>query len=118
MNQKAGFDLARSAKRQFHVCAMHRIARLESDDPAPAQADELRAQVRRCKPKSAKIVMGGKLQTFYTSTHVPAMSPVQKIIDTGMQCTSGYKNSLRFSFAVWLPYILHIQYCKHHTLGV
>jgi hypothetical protein len=36
MNQKTGFDLARGAKRQFHVCAMHRIARLEPDDPAPA----------------------------------------------------------------------------------
>ena len=84
MNQKAGFDLARGAKRQLHVRTMHRIARLEPNDPAPTQADELRAQVRRCKPKSPEIVMGGQLQTFHTSTHVPAISPAQKIIDTGM----------------------------------
>jgi hypothetical protein len=42
MNQKTGFDLARGAKRQFHVCAMHRIARLEPDDRRQPK-DELRA---------------------------------------------------------------------------
>src|SRR5213078_5396807 len=108
MNQKAGLNLARGAKRQFHVRAMHRVARLEPDDPAPAQADELRAQIRRCKPKSPEIVMRGQLQTFHASTHVPAMSPVQKIIDTGMECTVGSKHSLRFGLAVRLPYILHM----------
>src|SRR5215468_8983724 len=96
MNQKAGFDLARGTKCQFYVRAMHRVARLEPDDPAPSQTDELRAQVRWCKPKGAEIVMGGKLRPFYASTHIPVMSPVQKIIDTGMQCTVGCKNSLRF----------------------
>ena len=118
MKQKAGFDLARGAKRQFHVRAMHRVTRLEPDDPAPAQADELRAQIRRCEPKGPEIVMGGQLQTFHASTHVPAMSPVQKIIDTGMHCAGASQNSLRFGLAIRLPDILHIQYREHHTLGI
>src|SRR5215470_19478021 len=99
MNQKAGFNLARSTKCQFHVRAVHRVACLESDDPAPAQADELRAQVRRCKPKSPKIVMRRQLQTFYASAYVPAMSLIQEIVDTGMYFTGGSENSFRFGLA-------------------
>src|SRR5262249_31257513 len=108
MNQKAGFDLARSAKCQFYVCAMHRIPCLEADDPAPAETNELRAQIRRCKPKSPEILMRRHLKAFYAPPHVPAMSLVQKIIDTRMQFTGGSKNSLRFGFAIGLPYILHV----------
>src|SRR5438034_7348805 len=96
MNQKAGFDLARGAKRQFHVRAMHRVARLEPDDPAPTQPYELRAQIGRCEPKSPEIVMGGQLQTFHASTHVPAMSPVQKIIDPGMRCADASRSRVAY----------------------
>src|SRR5438046_3103693 len=103
MKQKARFDLARGAKRQFHVRAMHWIARLEADDPTPSQAGELRAQIRRRQPKSPEIVMGGQLQTFHASTHVPAVSLVQKIIDTGMHCTGTSQNRLRFRLAIRLP---------------
>src|SRR5207248_11177667 len=98
MNQKAGFDLAGGAKCQFYVRPMHRIARLESDDPAPAQPDELRAQLRCCKQKRAEIVMAQQLQTFYASTHVPAISSAQQIIDNGMTGTGGCEHSLCFSY--------------------
>jgi hypothetical protein len=97
---------------------MHRIARLEPDDPAPAQADELCAQIRRCEPKGPEIVMRGQLQTFHASTQVPAMSLVHKIIDTGMYCAGASQNSLRFRLAIGLPDILHKQYPEHHALGI
>src|SRR5215470_2577770 len=107
MNQKARFDLARRSKREFDMCAMHRVACLEPDDPTPPEPDELLAQIRWCEPKSPEIVMRRQLQTFYTSSHVPAMSPVQMIVDTGMYFTGGPENSLRFGLAVRLPYIIH-----------
>jgi hypothetical protein len=59
MNQKTGFDLARGAKRQFYMCAMHRVARLEPDDPAPADTREFGAQICRHESKCAKIIMRG-----------------------------------------------------------
>ena len=83
-------------------------ARLETDDLTPPQTDEFRAQVRWCKPKSPEIVMGRQLQAFHASTHVPAVSLIQKIIDTRMHGAGGRKNSLRFRFAVRLPNILHM----------
>src|SRR5262245_14396968 len=95
MNQKAGFDLACRTKCQFHVCAMHRVACLEPDDPTPSESDELRSQIRWCKPKSPEIIMSGQLQTFNASTDVPAMSPIQEIIDTRMYFTRGSENSFR-----------------------
>src|SRR6476660_9917201 len=97
---------------------MHRIACLEPDDLAPPLTDELPAQVRWCKPKAPEIVMRGQLQTFHASTHVPAMSLVQKIIHTGMHCAGGSENSLCFGLAIRFPDILHVQNRKHDALGI
>ena len=45
MNEEAGFDLLGGAEGKFDVRAVHRVAGLEGDDAAPAQAGELGAQL-------------------------------------------------------------------------
>src|SRR5262249_5991260 len=105
MNQQTGFDLPCGAKGQFHMRTMHWVARLESYDPAPAETRELGAQICRCGPKCSKIVMGGQLQTFHASAHVPIVRSVEKIIHSGMHCARRAKNSLRFGLTIRLPNI-------------
>src|SRR5262249_16382667 len=90
----------------------------EPDDPAPAQAGELRAQIRRCKPKRPEIVMGGQLQTFYAPPHVPEGPSVEKIIDSGVYRACRSANSLRFGFKMRLPDIFDIQHRQHYALEI
>ena len=44
MNEEIGFDLLGGAEGEFHVRAVHRVAGLEGDDAAPAQAGKFGAQ--------------------------------------------------------------------------
>src|SRR5438046_946078 len=118
MNQQTGFDLPRGAKGQFHMRTMHWVARLESYDSAPTETRELGAQICRCDPKRPKIVMGGQLQSFYATAHVPVVRSVEKIIHSGMHRARRAQNSLSFSLAIWLLDIFDMQQGHHYRLGI
>ena len=97
---------------------MHWVARLESYDSAPTETRELGAQICRCDPKRPKIVMGGQLQSFYATAHVPVVRSVEKIIHSGMHRARRAQNSLRFSLAIRLPDIFDMQHGQHYALGI
>ena len=47
MDEEAGFDLFRGAESELDVRAVHRVAGLEGDDPAPALVGEVGAKLGR-----------------------------------------------------------------------
>jgi hypothetical protein len=49
VKQQIGFNLLSRAERKFLVRAVHGVARLKGNHPAPAQAPEFRAQFGRRK---------------------------------------------------------------------
>src|SRR6516164_8543482 len=62
--------------------------------------------------------MGRQLQTFHTTTHVPGVSSIEKIIDAGMDTARRPQNSLCFELSVRLPDILDIQDRQHYAFGI
>ena len=118
VKQKIGFNLLGRAERKFLVRAMHGIARLEGNDPAPAQARELRTQLRRGQAQGTEIVVGRTLQALEGPPHIPGIRLVDSIVGAGMRLAGGAEHALGFGGTIGLPYVLDVQNREHHALAV
>ena len=118
MDQQVSLDLLGGAERQFHVGAVHRIARLKRDDAAPAHASKFRPQFGGSQTQAAKIVMRRDLQTLDFSAHVPRIRLVDSIIGAGMSGAGGAENRFGFRFPIWLPDLFDVQCGQHYAFRI
>src|SRR5205807_7996847 len=118
MNQQTGFHLLGRAKCQFHVGAVHRIARLKCNHTTPAKAGELCSQLCWSEPQGSEIVMSARLNAFYPASHIPWMRLVEQIIDAGMGMARASEYRFRLLLFIWLPDFLNMQNGEHHALGI
>ena|SRR5438477_9526434 len=108
MDEKIGFNLLSRAEAQFLVSAMHRVAGLESDDPAPAQARKFSAEFSRSQPQRAKVIVRRHLQALDAAADVPGVGLVHCVIRTGMGLAGAVEDRLRLGLAVGLPDFLDV----------
>ncbi len=118
MDQQIGFDLLGGAEGQFHVGAVHRIARLERNHAAPAFAGKFGAKFGGSQTQSAEIIMRRNLHAFDFSADVPRIRLIDGVIGAGMRRAGAGKNRFSFGFAIGLPDVLHVQHGEHHAFGI
>ena len=118
MNQQVGFNLLGRAEREFHVGAVHGIARLEGNHAAPSQAGELSAQFRRSEAQRAEIIVRRGLQAFDAPADVPRVRLVHRVVGAGMSLAGAVEDRFGFGCAVGLPDFFDVQHGQHDALGV
>ncbi len=119
MDQKIGFDLLGRAESQFHVGAVHRIARLEGNHAAPSQAGEFGAQFCRessagCGNRNAKAACRPSMRppTYHGFAYVHG------VVRAGMSLAGAVENRFGFGGAIGLPDFFDVQHGQHHAFGV
>src|SRR5208282_4023649 len=103
MDQEVSLDLLRSTECKLNVGAVHRIASLKSNHAAPAHAGKFGPHFGRGQTLVAKIVVGGNLSPFESSSDVPGIRLVDGVIGARMGGTGAGENGLSFSFPIGLP---------------
>ena len=118
MDEEAGFDLFRGAEGELDVGAVHRVARLEGDDAAPALAGELGAQLGGSEAEGLEVVMARELQAFETAADVPRVALVHQVGDAGMRVARAVEDGFSFGLAIGLPDVLDMQDGDHDAFAV
>src|SRR5258707_168785 len=103
---------------RFRRGAMHGVAGVESNDPWPAEPNELGTQVGRSEPHGAKIVMVREVKPFELAPDAPRLSLLRKMVHSGMMRAGSPVDSSRLRCSIRFPNFLHVQGRKHHAFGI
>ena len=118
MNQEVGFNLLGRAESEFHVGAVHRVARLEGNHAAPSETSELSPQFRRRMAQRTEIIVRGSLQAFDAPADVPRIRLVHRVVSAGMCLAGAIKHRFGFGSSIGLPDFLYVQHGQHDALGI
>src|SRR5438876_11546065 len=100
------------------MSAMHGIAGLEGDDPAPAQTREFGPEFSGSKPQSADVIMRRHLKALDAAADIPRVGLVHYKVRAGMRLAGAVEDRLGFSFAIRLPDVLDVQRGQHDAFGI
>ena len=106
------------AQGQLAVGAVHRVAGLEGDHPAPALAGELGAQLGRRLAQGAEVVVDGELHPLQAAADGDRVGLLEQVGDAGVLGVGGAEGRLGARLAVGLPDLLDVQGGEHHAFGV
>ncbi len=118
MKKEICFHFLGCPQSQFLMSAMHGVAGLESNDPSPAEPNELGTQVGRSEPHGAKIVMVREVKPFELAPDAPRLSLLRKMVHSGMMRAGSPVDSSRLRCSIRFPNFLHVQGRKHHAFGI
>ena len=105
MDQQVGLCLARGAEGQFLMGTVQRVAGLESDDAAPAQLAEMRAQLVRGVAAAAEIVMRRLLDAGDRAAQIDRACGIVQIVHRRMRQIVGAKDLLGLMRLVRDPFV-------------
>ncbi len=97
---------------------MHRVARLEGHDLAPAELAELFAQLGGTVAEVLEIVMGGRLDPAQLAADVNGIGNVVEVVNGGMGLVGRAVHALRFRLLVRRPDIADVERGNDHALEV
>ena len=97
---------------------MHRVARLEGNDPAPASIGENSAELSRSQTQALEVVVRGDLETFETAADIPRIAAFEEVSDPRVRFARAVENGFAFSFQVRLPDILDMEDGDHHAFAI
>ncbi len=98
--------------------AVHRVARLETDDAAPATPQEPGSQLLRRHTQSCEVVVAGQLDRLQFPAHVVRAHPVEEVANAAMLAIGRAVDLACLALLVGLPHVADVQHSEHHPLGV
>ena len=84
MDEEVGLHLLGRPQGELVVGTVQRVAGLEGDHPAPAQAGELGPQLRRRAAQRRVVVVGGQLDALQGAGQVVGVRPLEQVGDARM----------------------------------
>jgi len=118
VNEEAGLDLFRGAESEFDVRAVHRVARLESDDAAPALVGEIGTKLGRGEAQRFKIVMARELEAFEPAANIPRVAAVHQVGNARVGDAGAVEDGFAFRLAIGLPDVLDMEDGDHDAFGI
>ena len=95
LDQQVRLDVLRRAERELLVRAMHRVARLERDDLAPAELLEAVAHLLRRVAQVLEVVVARRLDAAELAAEVDVVAAAHEIAHAGMRLVVRAEHGLR-----------------------
>ena len=118
MDQQVGLGRLGGAVGQLLVGAVHRVAGLEGDHPAPAQLAEPVAQLLRRVAQMLEIVVHGRLDALHSAAQIDGAGMVVQVAHRRMSLVVGAEHRHRLGPLVGLPAIGDRERGVQHALAV
>ena len=118
LNQQHGIFQVSRALGEFHVRAVHEMARVITDHACGALARQSRAHFRRRLAQGSKIMMGRQFHDFEFATEAGIAAGVEQLICRRMRDGTGAVQALRFRALIRLPFLRHREHGHERALAI
>ena len=118
LNQQIRLDLFGRPERELLVRAVHRVARLERDDAAPAELLESLTKLARSISQVLEIVMARRFDTAELAAEVDLVRAPHQIAHARVELVGRAENGLRLGRLVGAVDARHVHRRDQHAFGV